>query len=169
MITLPGGIVPPPDPEYDIRPFPLATRTRKNILAHQRKPILPALMAYAAAERKKTYGVEPLSSGSIYNCMGMVFASRRASIDVDQAMFIYREDGYTTHPTNSAQVGDVAVYRLAGNITHVGFVVFVNKYDPNSFPLIRVASQWGHNGEFLHDHDKVPRDYGQLTEVWRVA
>jgi hypothetical protein len=50
-------------------------------------------------------------SPHLYNCVGMVFASRRAVIEIDHIYQILREDGYRAIRYNEILAGDVVLYK----------------------------------------------------------
>jgi hypothetical protein len=93
----------------------------------------------------------------IYNCAGLVWASRRTSID-DQFSMILADDGYRPlRPKELPAVGDLVLY-LASTTegveveVHVGVIVAL---DPGiaeaSQPIPRILSKWDStSGEFLH-------------------
>jgi hypothetical protein len=108
------------------------------------------------------------SLDSTYNCVGLVFASRRTAVDPDQFPRIFTDDKYVKLRTEAdAALGDIAVYRdWSGAITHVGVVIDIHMDVSAAVPRFRVLSQWGRDGEYLHDGEDVPVWLGRLTEVW---
>jgi hypothetical protein len=113
-------------------------------------------------------GVVPRSASAGYNCAGMVFGARRTCIDADLVRWILHEDGYRMLPTaDAAGQGDLVVYtQAAGTVTHVGVIVEVRASSLASSVQIRVLSQWGRDGEYLHLLDDVPACYGRGREFW---
>jgi hypothetical protein len=93
---------------------------------------------------------------------------RRTAVDLDQLQRIFADDGYQKlRSAVEATAGDVAVYRDAsGAITHVGIIIAVENDLATSVTRFQVLSQWGHDGEYLHDGEDVPKLFGRLTEVW---
>src|SRR5258708_165017 len=51
------------------------------------------------------------ASAHLYNCVGMVFASRRVSIAIDEVENILRHDGYRQIPREIVMTGDVVLYK----------------------------------------------------------
>jgi hypothetical protein len=103
-----------------------------------------------------------------YNCVGLVFGSRRTAIDVRHLARIFTDDGYEPILEANVQPGDIAVYRdFHGDFAHVGFVV---EYSPNimdaTFNIV-VLSQWGDTGEYIHPVRGVPDSWlGRPIEFW---
>jgi hypothetical protein len=95
-----------------------------------------------------------------YNCMGLVFASRRTQIeDLDRIPEILREDGYVeVHAERDATVGDVVVYSIEGRFTHVALVV-----ESSSGPLWvpRILSKHGWSVEVVHYVHEGPYSEGK--------
>ena len=105
---------------------------------------------------------------STYNCVGMVFASRRTCVDIDHLSFILVDDGYRKLINqNEVQVGDLAVYRVdSGDFSHVGIVYSLSPYRADGSRDIFVMSQWGRDGEYYHRVDDVNDNLGTPTEYW---
>ena len=103
-----------------------------------------------------------------YNCMGMVFASRRTVIDVEELPKILRGDGYArVTKTGNYMEGDIVVYRTkSGKYSHVGVIMF-SKVDVKCGNVTWfVLSKWGTDGEYFHEIDYVPQIFGDDYEVW---
>lgn len=117
--------------------------------------------------RKKYIGVRFRSITHTYNCVGMVFGSRRTQIDPKLAEWIMSEDGYDRVPPDRVEPGDLVVYRLdSGELTHVGIVV--EKQAVGSVPVVKVLSKWGWDGpECVHDEREVPGTFGHAWEYYR--
>lgn len=151
----------------------LATRTNKHI-PNERCPRRPPPSMNAAYEiwRRQfpdRQRVELRALDSTYNCVGLVFANRRAAIDAAEVEMILREDEYTRRASvDHGREGDVAVYRSVdtGAVTHVGFVARAEVSLMGEPTRLRILSQWGFDGEYLHDADAVPSVYGRLAEIW---
>ena len=79
-----------------------------------------AKLAHLAAHPKAT----ARSLRSLYNCMGMVFASRRTWIDPEHLEMILEDDEYQRIVSEAElQVGDLVIYRGDNNqVTHVGII-----------------------------------------------
>ena len=108
------------------------------------------------------------SLSSEYNCVGMVFGSRRTAIEPELVPRILHEDGYERVPDESDLVtGDVIVYKTDNNqVGHVGVIAHIRTtiYPPSR--KITVLSQWGFHGEYLHDINDVDPEYGTRKEFW---
>ena len=112
---------------------------------------------------------QPRSITQTYNCIGMVFASRRVWIEPNDFGRILSDDGYRQlGGLDYAQTGDLIVYqRPIGEFSHVAVII-------NKEPLIigsnkiRVwaLSQFGFDGEWKHPHDEVPVMCGTAVEYW---
>lgn len=147
----------------------LATK-RGNQIPNDRAPqMLPERMA-AARDMvvKHHHTAVPRALSSTYNCVGMVFASRRTCIDIEEFQMIQREDEYTALKSlDDAVVGDVVVYRNdEGQACHVGLVASRAENPVTGRPETMVLSQWGRDGEYFHRIDDVHEAYGTRTEVW---
>jgi hypothetical protein len=81
-----------------------------------------------------------------YNCVGMIFASRRAWIEIDHIYRLLREDGYRKIPRGKIVEGDVVLYKYGGDPAHVGVIMFIDRGLTN----IKVMSKWGEDAEFIH-------------------
>src|SRR5262245_49345096 len=54
-----------------------------------------------------------------YNCVGMIFSSRRAWIDILHIYQLLSEDGYREIKYDDVERGDVMVYELDGEPSHI--------------------------------------------------
>ena len=149
----------------DRRSIPLSTRTGNhipNVRRLERPPdSLRAAIGIWARERPDAI-LRTISN--TYNCVGLVFASRRTHVDVEHLPQIYREDDYRS--VDSPELGDVAVYRANGAIQHVGIVIGVEVDFATGRRSITVLSKWGGDGEYVHDADYVPAELGRIVEYW---
>jgi hypothetical protein len=144
----------------------LQTRSGRNIPNEQRMPLLGpnSMRMEEQACKDMVPGIVTQSLCNLYNCAGMVFANRRTT--VDDLAFLYTilsDDHYRQIAQNETVPGDVVIYR--GNddeITHVGLIHWPDL--TNATFIVR--SQWGNNGEYLHDLDRVPWVYGRAAEFW---
>ena len=116
-----------------------------------------ARQLHAKGSRK----VRSLRSG--YNCVGMVFANRRTFIEPEHIPMILEDDKYSEVDPPSVMPGDVVVYKspATDDIIHVGLVM--SNEGVFETRTIRVLSQFGRDGEYLHDANDVPEMYGQPT------
>lgn len=104
----------------------------------------------------------------VYNCVGMVFASRRTSIEPDELQAIL-EDDEDRRLSSDAElvVGDLVVYRdSVGSPVHVGLVSEVRVILEEASRHITVLSQWGKDGEYFHRTDDVSPLLGSPTDYW---
>lgn len=125
------------------------------------------------AAREIVRGISPSamcrSLTGLYNCVGLVFASRRTMVDVKHLPIILEDDGYSMIPESDALLGDIVLYRRNGLISHVGIVFEfrdVSIRGDRSRIEVWVLSQWGENGEYLHKLREVPTIYGDGLEFW---
>lgn len=109
------------------------------------------------------------SATQTYNCMGMVFASRRTWVDPDQLSKIQTDDEYKElHDLKDARVGDVVVYgqkSTVDEITHVGIIVEMSSDIEHGQWKVTVMSQWGADGEYFHPLNAVPPTLGSFIKV----
>jgi len=105
-------------------------------------------------------------SGFPYNCVGMIFACRRAAIDIDHIYNILREDGYRRIDRSQLKPGDVVLYKdQNGQPTHVALVIAIERY--KQVLNIQVMSKWGGTApEFVHFVESVPDLYGNPSEFY---
>jgi hypothetical protein len=111
-----------------------------------------------------------------YNCMGLVFASRRTGIDIDDSLNqILKEDGYKKIQLKDVQPGDVVIYLdKFKKPAHVGIVlehrsriVEPPPTRPSQSWHTVVLSQWGWDGEYIHDLlDVQPQWQSEEPEFW---
>lgn len=109
------------------------------------------------------------SLGGPYNCVGLVFASRRTMIDAEYIERILREDGYRRVDRALAMVGDVVVYRQAPSEppTHVGLLIERSIALAESAASERILSKWGRHPEYVHAITDVRvEQYGAVHEFW---
>ena len=157
-----GGYLIPPE-------LPLTTRKGTKIPNEQRNQRSPATMQAAESiMRGGRPSVRTRSLSSIYNCMGMVFSSRRTCIDPDHLHTILKEDDFhQVRDNGDIKCGDVVVYKdSGGSVTHIGIVVEARPNVSTGSWEITVLSQWGGDGEYFHLIDEVHPSLGQPAEVW---
>ena len=153
-------------------PLALHTRRRRQIRNIQRLEQPPDRLRAAARQVTGAHASAQLRSATgVYNCFGLVFASRRTWIErldddetEQEVMNILSDDLYGKLPQDvTPETGDVVLYRNPeGELTHAGIVVGVPPY-----PLaVRVISQWGIAGEYVHDAADVDTALGWPTEFW---
>lgn len=115
--------------------------------------------------------LKPRSLTAMYNCAGMVFASRRTCVknmkDID---IILVDDGYRrVNDERDVDIGDVVVYRNTKLVPrHVGLVCEKTLILDLARPPfdIWVMSQWGDDGEYRHRLKDVPELFGDQIEFW---
>ena len=160
VILDPGGVRDP----YTL---PLSTRRGTHIPNLPRQEWSPNSLRNSIEAYRGDYPDAALRSiTAIYNCLGLPFAARRTWIEPDHTQMILMEDGYTKLPAaDHAQIGDIVVYRHAGEDTHVGVLIRID--DPLSVHRkLFVLSKWGPFGEYTHPIDKVPPLFGKPDEFW---
>jgi hypothetical protein len=96
----------------------------------------------------------------IYNCHGMVFASRRTGIyDSLSLQRILDEDGYTEVERGNVLPGDIIIYfDNTNDFEHSGLVVSWDKQ--LSVPL--VVSKWGKFAEVVHWGNQCPYNFANV-------
>jgi hypothetical protein len=104
-----------------------------------------------------------------YNCVGMIFASRRTCIDPVHLPDIFQDDEYRQLASEAdLVVGDVVAYRYEtppNQHAHVALVVWTPHGDATA--KTRLLSKWGDRaGEFFHDIDLIPPGCGGILEYW---
>jgi len=103
-----------------------------------------------------------------YNCVGLVFASRRAWIDPKHLPKILADDGYIKIQRSSANIGDVIIYTDEKNEpVHVGIIVSI--YAFGELRTLNVLSKWGRDAEFIHDERNVVSYLGKPTSYWTLG
>lgn len=101
----------------------------------------------------------------MYNCVGMIFSSRRAWIEIDELEQILADDFYRKISMAQLDAGDIVIYTRNGTRTHIGLIIFIER-EANEIRNIVVLSKWGADGEIEHDLQIVPKGYGFPTEFW---
>ncbi len=149
--------------------LPLATCEWRDI-RNSRRAERPAdwLRAARAADARSNPNAELRSTTATYNCMGLVFASRRTWIETDELPTILNDDNCRRLKENEDVFpGDVVAYtRASGDITHVGIVLRVEPDIEKATRRITVLSKWGQHGEYVHASEDVPTLLGSPTQLW---
>ena len=150
--------------------LPLATRCG-TIIPNERRHELPPAALRAAVEfwERARPNARLRSATAVYNCMGLIFASRRTWVDPDDLDTILEEDEYRQLAgAHEAQTGDVIVYRdrRDHSVCHVGVIVEIKPEIQTASWKITVISQWGAMGEYFHLIDDVPELLGEPMEYW---
>lgn len=126
---------------------------------------MEALLAGVRLHRETVPVARLRSLTATYNCVGMVFASRRTWVEPEEIRKILADDGYRQIADTSACVGDVVLYTDdQGNLVHVGLVASVDIV--GSVRTINVMSKWGRDGEYIHPVQAVPHLCGRPSEFW---
>lgn len=102
------------------------------------------------------------SMRSDYNCVGLVFASRRAALEIDDVQRILADDGYRRIQLEDGQRGDLVLYKDAGGPAHIGILW---DSDP-SLNSRTVLSQWGLDGEYFHGIFDIRDDWRHEVSIW---
>jgi hypothetical protein len=102
------------------------------------------------------------SMRSHYDCVGLVFGSRRTVIDIDHVRRILEDDEYATIPRWKAARGDLALYEDSSGPAHIGIIWGIDTI----LNELMVLSQWGQDGEFFHSIDDVREDWRYSISIW---
>lgn len=155
-----------PGESRDRRSIHLSTKTGQHIPNVRRLERSPdSLRAATALWKEERPDAMLRTISNTYNCVGMIFASRRTHVDVEHLPQIYREDQYRT--VRLPELGDVAVYRdEAGAIQHVGVVMGVEVDFATGQRTVTILSKWGGDGEYVHPPDHVPGALGRVMDYW---
>jgi len=94
-------------------------------------------------------------SEKMYNCVGMIFCSRTAEVDIKHVAEILKQDGYNVIDKAKVVPGDLVLYTFEKKYSHIGMVSSVSRLD------LRVISKWGKDGEVEHDYRDVPFHLGK--------
>ena len=116
---------------------------------------------------KQKYFAEFRSSPtSIYNCHGMVFASRRTGIDnIQEIHKILNDDEYSEILPTEVLPGDIILYfSETGDMEHSGIVI--SKPEPPLY-IPDVFSKWGNAGEVIHPANRCP--YLFIVKYYKIA
>ena len=155
--------------ERDPRAIPLATRDGVYLPNYRTQELAPETHRAAAEMFQKTRpGARLRSSTSQYNCVGLVFASRRTWVESDHLQLILKSDGYKkVENEQNLMVGDLVVYENEQHdLTHVGLVVEIKWNLVGGKNTILILSKWGQNGEYLHEIEDVPPLLGRPSTFW---
>lgn len=150
----------------------LALHTRKgwqipNETRYERPPI--AMQAAVQNLRSIFPQIRPRSLSSVYDCTGLVFASRRTTVSTDNIHRILSDDDYKRlSDLPDLEEGDLVLYGRGdgSSISHAG-IIWSKRAKPRDATFdIMVLSQWGADGEYIHPIDQVPSAYGRPVEYW---
>ena len=118
-----------------------------------------ALIDEMNARRKTNLKIRSVSEYP-YNCVGMIFCSRRSSVDIEHVYDILMYDGYNEIMKDELIPGDLVLYTFQDEPSHVGMVSCVSPYE------LLVLSKWGKDGEIEHDYREVPYELGVPTAYY---
>lgn len=150
--------------------IPLATRQGTWIPNVRRPEQSPAThMAYINLYKQRVPSARLRSSTAVYNCAGLVFASRRTWVFMQEVPKILGEDGYhRLAGLPDVEIGDLVIYRetRGSSMTHIGIIIERRAHVPSAEWKITVMSKWGAAGEYVHPLKDVPTAYGEPGEFW---
>lgn len=95
-----------------------------------------------------------------YNCVGMIFCSRTADVDIKHIDEILKQDGYNMITKDEVAAGDLVLYSFENKYSHIAMVSCVSRFD------LRVISKWGKDGEVEHEYRDVPVHLGEPTHFY---
>ena len=127
----------------------------------QRTDSLLSDMARKSKRIERVRSVSPY----FYNCVGMIFANRRAWIEIEELGDIFREDGYTRITFQQLEIGDIVTYAYNGALEHVGLVTHVERLE-DGVAGVTVLSKWGKDAEIIHPIGVVPARFGTPSDFW---
>lgn len=123
-----------------------------------------SLLRALERKEKRIIGIRSISD-YLYNCVGMIFASRRAWIETNYLYELLRQDDYNRVTEREIVPGDLVVYTYNEVPTHVGLIMSIRRVGAN-LESLTVLSKWGKEAEILHQADVVPESYGKPSEFW---
>lgn len=95
----------------------------------------------------------------------MIFASRRAWIEIDHIYELLNGDNYSRIDFNAIMSGDLVLYKdKDSNPSHIGLIMTVEKVGQT--PNVLVMSKWGKEAEFIHYIDVLNENLGRPSEYW---
>jgi hypothetical protein len=106
---------------------------------------------------------------AIYNCIGLIVASRRTWVDPEDLIRVLREDGYwRLNKAEEAEPGDVVAYHDEhGEVCHAAIIVQKNLLvSTEQRDLFTVLSKWGADGEYVHEMTRLPAYLGKPSQFW---
>ena len=128
---------------------------------------------YDLLRRKHFAWVSRKPACGVYNCFGLVWASRRTAIYEEESISqIIEEDGYRQLRTDEQpQPGDVVLYlHLSGEIRdtlHAAIILKLEQRGLGRVPL--VLSKWNDVfGEDIHEIRDVPTSFGNCAIEFRT-
>ena len=151
----------------DNRYIPLATKRRTPIKNVRDSGLSPEQLQFQIKKfGEKLPLARPRSTLQGYDCMGLVFATRRTMVATDQLTMILTEDEYHQIDATDLYWGDVVVYKF-GLETAAAHVGLVSHFEASLVGLVTfVISKWGAGPEYVHPIDEVPEQFGVPVEYW---
>ena len=148
--------------------IPLVTRAGTQIPNERRQQRHPQALQAAATIHTRRSTVHLRSATAVYNCVGLVFASRRTCIDTEHITWILEEDGYyKVDNEKDVMPGDLVLYRTAlDELAHIAIVLDKSPVIQTASWKMKVLSQWGADGEYIHDALDIPELLGRPTDYW---
>lgn len=117
------------------------------------------------SKKGKRVSVVRSYSSCLYNCVGMIFACRRAWIEINEIYHIFQEDGFRKIRYEELGAGDIVVYSSDMSPEHVGLVTTVVRRG-GKIEVVEVLSKWGRDAEIVHPLHSVPSTLGIASEYW---
>jgi hypothetical protein len=156
--------------ESDSNAVLLGTRKTRHI-PNEKRPEWEPEQLKEALQKCQTIrpDAELRSVSATYNCVGMIFATRRTWVDPDHVYRFLEDDEYRQIDRSEIHIGDIVVYKMrpdSSEVTHVGVIVGRVDNFVQGTVSFKVLSKWGVWAEFIHDPDYVLAEYGSLTEYW---
>ncbi len=87
-----------------------------------------ALLDLMSANDKRNLEIRSLSEDK-YNCVGMIFCSRTADVDIKHIDEILTQDGYNVIQKEKVVAGDLVLYTFENKYSHIGMVSCVSRLD----------------------------------------
>ena len=152
----------------------LHTRNRLEIENEQCRMLSPFEENYGAQVLERKYGGRPgfvfrSEPTGIYNCFGLVFASRRTCITrAAEVRKIIADDGYREVPREEVKPGDVILYytEAGDDIDHSAIVIVEPKRDNNFVPT--VLSKIGKWKEAIHPANAIQEYSLAYAKYYRI-
>ena len=151
----------------DNRYIDLATKRRSPIKNVRDPGISPDQLQFQIKSFREKIPLARLRSVlQGYDCMGLVFATRRTMVGTDQLTMILTEDEYHQIDATDLYFGDVVIYKYPQEreAAHVGLVSHFE--DSQLGRVVFVISKWGAGPEYVHPIDDVPEQFGIPVEFW---
>jgi len=147
----------------------LETAEKNKIPNAQSKELSPQeLLQVTDFEKKWGERITPRSGPTpIYNCHGLVFASRRTRIFDNSSIWqILEDDRYHEIQKEDALPGDIVIYFNKGDIEHSGVIITAPSESLLKIPL--VYSKWGKYSEVIHLQNQCPYHQSEI-KYYRVV